>query len=33
MIAIDDERTDPAAKVRMDTLNPQTQPRYVGNGN
>ncbi|WP_238695273.1 LVIVD repeat-containing protein [Ornithinimicrobium flavum] len=33
VIAIDDERTDPAAKVRMDTLNPQTQPRYVGNGN
>lgn len=33
VLRIDDERTDPAADVRMGTLNPQTQPRYVGNGN
>ncbi|GGK55931.1 LVIVD repeat-containing protein [Ornithinimicrobium pekingense] len=33
VLRIDDPRTDPAAKVRMNTLNPQTQPRYVGNGN
>ncbi len=33
VLKIDDARTDPAAKVRMNTLNPQTQPQYVGNGN
>ena len=33
VLRIDDERTDPAATVRMTTLNVQTQPRYVGNGN
>ncbi len=33
VLRIDDPRTDPAAKVRMGTLNPQTQPQYVGNGN
>lgn len=33
VLRIDDPRTDPAATVRMDTLNPQTQPQYVGNGN
>ncbi|MGD8201682.1 LVIVD repeat-containing protein [Ornithinimicrobium sp. W1679] len=33
VLAIHDERTDPAAKVRMDTLNVQSQPRYVGRGN
>ena len=33
VLRIDDERTDPAATVRMSTLNVQTQPRYVGNGN
>ena len=33
VLKIDDPRTDPAATVRMDTLNVQTQPQYVGNGN
>ncbi|WP_228386326.1 LVIVD repeat-containing protein [Ornithinicoccus halotolerans] len=32
VIAVDDERVAGAEKVRMDELNVQSQPRYVGNG-